>query len=265
MPTLQPIDPRVPRLYIVTVLLLVVFGVTLTDAGGRPRVMIAVNAGGPSFVASDDAVYEADRYHSGGEASDFGIRFPITGTKDPELYQTERYASNGQELVYTLPMPQDIGGTFVLNLRFSEVYFEQPGKKVFGLEMNGLKVIRELDIFERVGFGAAYDENIEFKLNREDKTLTVGRESVPYDGQLLLRFVSVVDNPKVNALLVAKGTLADYRRHQKPKKQRKKETDEGEFELTLAAVCLLGCFFAPLGFKKYKELSRAYNRSKRYS
>ena len=140
MPTLQPIDPRVPRLYIVTVLLLVVFGVTLTDAGGRPRVMIAVNAGrqqfpmswcspgqfvcvdrlctgGPSFVASDDAVYEADRYHSGGEASDFGIRFPITGTKDPELYQvcfrlllcgrlsandvvppsqTERYASNGQ-------------------------------------------------------------------------------------------------------------------------------------------------------------------------
>ena len=189
-----------------------------------------------------------------------------------------------------MPMPQDIGGTFVLNLRFSEVYFEQPGKKVFGLEMNGLKVIRELDIFERVGFGAAYDENIEFKLNREDKTLTVGRESVPYDGQLLLRFVSVVDNPKVNALLVAKGTLADYRRHQKPKKQRKKETDEGEFELTLgtstlsslsassptacrvtdvvsivAAVCLLGCFFAPLGFKKYKELSRAYNRSKRYS
>ena len=67
-------------------------------------------AGGPSFIASNDAVYEADRYsscacssrarhsanslgvpicryHEGGEASDFGIQFPISGTDDPELYQ----------------------------------------------------------------------------------------------------------------------------------------------------------------------------------
>ena len=51
------------------------------------RTMIAVNAGGPSFVGSDEAVYEADRYHAHGEASDFGIQFPISGTKDPELYQ----------------------------------------------------------------------------------------------------------------------------------------------------------------------------------
>jgi hypothetical protein len=27
------------------------------------------------------------RYHTGGEASDFGIQFPISGTDDPELYQ----------------------------------------------------------------------------------------------------------------------------------------------------------------------------------
>ena len=110
MPSVQTVDARPPTHVVATALLLVAFGVTLTDAGGRPRVMIAVNAGrqqfypsasavpfasvpkwrrtgGPSFVASDDAVYEADRYHSGGEASDFGIRFPITGTKDPELYQ----------------------------------------------------------------------------------------------------------------------------------------------------------------------------------
>jgi hypothetical protein len=29
------------------------------------RTIIAVNAGGPSFVASDEIVYEADRYHNG--------------------------------------------------------------------------------------------------------------------------------------------------------------------------------------------------------
>ena len=121
----------------------------------------------------------------------------------------------------------------MLNLKFSEVYFEQPGKKVFGLDMNGLKVIKELDIYERVGFGAAYDECIEFKLNKSAKTLTVGKESVPYDGQLILRFVAVVDNPKVNALLVAKGTLADYRRHQRPKRQKKVKEEEDEVEFTL--------------------------------
>lgn len=227
--------------------------------------MIAVNAGGPSFVASSDAVYEADRYHSGGEASDFGIRFPITGTKDPELYQTERYAANGQELVYTLPMPMEIEGTFVLNLKFSEVYFEQPGKKVFGLQMNGLEVIRQLDIYERVGFGAAYDEHIEFKIDKASKTLSVGRETAPYDGQLVLNFMAQIDNPKVNALLVAQGTLADFRRHHQPKKRRKKKEDNGGLELTLAAVCLVACFLAPWAYTKYKAVHKAYTRSKKYS
>lgn len=61
-------------------------------------------------MGSDDVVYEADRYHSGGEASDFGIRIPITGSKDPELYQTERYAMTGQQLSYTLPMPMEVDG-----------------------------------------------------------------------------------------------------------------------------------------------------------
>lgn len=64
-------------------------------------------------MASNDAVYEADRcartptphrhdhsgdnlasedrYHTGGEASDFGIQFPISGTEDPELYQVRVY------------------------------------------------------------------------------------------------------------------------------------------------------------------------------
>ena len=66
---------------------LVVLACCVAGALAPARTMIAVNAGGPSFVGSDEAVYEADRYHAHGEASDFGIQFPISGTKDPELYQ----------------------------------------------------------------------------------------------------------------------------------------------------------------------------------
>jgi hypothetical protein len=192
--------------------------------------------------------------------------------------------------VYTLPMPMEIEGTFVLNLKFSEVYFEQPGKKVFGLQMNGLEVIRQLDIYERVGFGAAYDEHIEFKIDKASKTLSVGRETAPYDGQLVLNFMAQIDNPKVNALLVAQGTLADFRRHHQPKKRRKKKEDNGGLELTLgeypvvalctlsisscrvaeawpraAAVCLVACFLAPWAYTKYKAVHKAYTRSKKYS
>lgn len=130
-------------------------------------------------------------------------------------------------------------GAFILNLKFSEVYFNKPRQKVFSLELNGLKVIRGLDIYQKVGFGAAYDENIEFFVDTGAtgaKELRVGAETAPYEGQLDLRFVSEVDNPKVNALLVAQGTLADFKRQQIPKRRKKQKPVDSDSELALGML-----------------------------
>eukprot|EP01050_Picozoa_sp_SAG11_P017371 SAG11_NODE_2499_length_3286_cov_6.125824_2_plen_198_part_00 len=166
-------------------LALLVLAMFISPHGARagPQRIIAVNAGGPSFVSTDDTVYEADRYHNGGEASEYGIRFPIANTNDPELYQTERFALTGQDLLYTLPMPLDIEGTFVLTLKFSEVYFSEPGQKVFAIVLNGHRIVEELDIFRKVGKNAAYDIHREFQLEK-DNTLTIDGRNVEYDGEL---------------------------------------------------------------------------------
>ena len=147
--------------------------------------------------------------------------------------QTERYASDGQQLAYKLPMPMSVDGVFVLNLKFSEVYFDSPGQKVFSMDLNGARVLDRLDIFDKVGFGAAYDEHIEFRLDNKEKLLTVGEQSVPYDGQLDIQFVAEVDNPKVNALLVTKGTLAEFKRYRPPKRRKPKAEVENDTELTI--------------------------------
>jgi hypothetical protein len=175
---------------------------------------------------------------SGGEASDYGVRFPIDGTNDQELYQTERFADTGQELMYTLPMPLEIEGVFVLTLKFSEVYFSDYGKKVFSIAINDVVVTKDLDIFKAVGKNKAHDEQFEFRIDMTSK-VSVGGAQADYDGQIQVRMIPSPgrDNPKVNALLITKGSLADYRKGSQPKKKRKKKEKEGGYELALSAFC----------------------------
>ena len=49
----------------------------------------------------------------------------------------------------------------------------------------------------------------------------------------------------MNALLVTKGSLAEFKRHHAPKKKRKKKEEEGGTELWLAVGGVLLCFLAP--------------------
>jgi Malectin domain len=51
----------------------------------------------------------------------------------------------------------------VLILKFSEVYFNSAGEKIFDINLGNLKVINQLDIYSKVGKATAYDEFIEFE------------------------------------------------------------------------------------------------------
>lgn len=93
-------------------------------------------------------------------------------------------------------MPVDVHGLFVLTLKFSEVYFERRGQKVFSVVLNDHTIIKDLDVFKKVGKNAAYDESVEFRVsNSSSEIIFEGPKgsskpvSVPYDGHLTVRFV----------------------------------------------------------------------------
>ena len=53
---------------------------TITPTIGPGSVVFAVNCAGPSFTASDDVYYEADRNYSGGQTANTGDAIANTNT-----------------------------------------------------------------------------------------------------------------------------------------------------------------------------------------
>jgi hypothetical protein len=66
-------------------------------------------------------------------------------------------------MTYNIPFPST-SGRYVLILKFSEVYFNSANEKVFDALLGTEPVLRNIDIYSKVGKAAAYDEYIEFEL-----------------------------------------------------------------------------------------------------
>jgi len=75
---------------------------------------------------------------------------PIAGTDDDPLYQTVRYDVSA----YRLLLPN---GKYEVTLKFCEPHYKAKGKRVFGVKLEGKKLIDSLDIFARVGQNKALD------------------------------------------------------------------------------------------------------------
>ena len=200
------------------------------------NVEIAINCGGPEFRTKNGVVYQKDNYFSGGESSDFGTNSEIKNTKDKELYQTERWCP--ENLEYNIPLKND--GNYVLVLKFSEVYFNNKGEKIFDVKLGEYTILKNVDIFAKVGKEVAYDEYKEFELKNK-KLYVDGKLINGYneeDQTLKLTFVkSEADNPKVNAILIVKGGLkdTDYDEYQRSvevleKKKQEIEKKNREFQ-----------------------------------
>jgi hypothetical protein len=192
----------------------------------KEKVILAINCGGEEFEDSDGLTYQKDQFYDAGIASDHGLNYDVSGTKDMEVYQTERWHSD--TLTYSLPIKEP--GKYVIILKFSEVYFSAPEEKVFDVAVGKKIVIKDLDIFAKVGKAAAHDEFIEFEL--KDDRVFINKSEAPgaYDAKnkvLKLRFVKgSKDNPKINAIIVLKGTIydtdfAEKKRHQDEANRKK--------------------------------------------
>ena len=194
------------------------------------NVELAINCGGPEFRTKAGVTYQKDKYFVGGEASDFGTNSDIKNTKEKEIYQTERWST--EDLVYNLPLKKD--GKYVLVLKFSEVYFNNKGEKIFDFKIGDETILDTIDMYEKVGKNNAYDEFIEFEL-KNNKIFVEGKEANNgYDSdnqKIKLTFVKKeADNPKINALLIVKGTLkdTDYEEYQRGHELLEKQKQELE-------------------------------------
>ncbi|XP_052800348.1 malectin-A-like [Mya arenaria] len=178
-----------------------------TNCMGIGEVIWAVNCGGDAHTDIHGIRYQEDK-HSVGVSSDYGKSLMIQRVvpQDQILYQTERYNMNS--FGYEIPLSKD--GDYVLVLKFSEVWFTQPNQKVFDVVLNGEHVVvHELDIFGKVGRGAAHDEIVPFQI-RNGKLKISGETSDIVDGNIIVDFVKgELDNPKINAMYVMRGTLED--------------------------------------------------------
>lgn len=206
--------------------------------GGDPsladRVIWAVNAGGEAHVDVHGIHFRKDPLEGKvGKASDYGVRLPIlrSSPEDQILYQTERY--NEDTFGYDIPIRDE--GDYILVMKYAEVYFAQSQQKVFDVRLNGHVVVKDLDIFDRVGHSTAHDEIVPFSIRRGK--LSVQGEVSTFNGKLAVEFVKgYYDNPKVCALYVMKGTPEDVPKLQphpgleKPDEEEEEEDggEEGE-------------------------------------
>eukprot|EP00922_Rhytidocystis_sp_ex-Travisia-forbesii_P051551 GHVS01076482.1.p1 GENE.GHVS01076482.1~~GHVS01076482.1.p1 ORF type:complete len:264 (+),score=47.00 GHVS01076482.1:74-865(+) len=130
---------------------------------------------------------------------------------DDYVYRTERYDLDS--FSYVIPIEQQ--GNHAIAIKFSEVYFESAGSKVFSVKVGGHLVAYQLDVYSKVGRGVPHDEYVEVQ-RIGDRLLVNGVEaSSPFwtssPARLTVEFVKLVgrDNPKVNAIVVYKAALKD--------------------------------------------------------
>ena len=119
-----------------------------------------------------------------GPAGGNPARFPnnaITDTEDDPLYQTVRYDVGA----YRFDLPN---GKYRVTLKFCEPHYGAPNKRVFGVAIQGKRVIEALDLFGQVGKNRALDYRY------DDVQVS--------DGRLTIDFVYQLEYPCIAAIVV---------------------------------------------------------------
>ena len=170
--------------------------VTVQDTTSE-SVVLAVNAGGANYTASDGTEYVAssqtDVFTGGNQ---FGTTEPIANTTDDPLYQTELYgggSGSGAPPAPNLTTPVQ-NGTYEVTLKFAELFQESSDARVFDVYVEGDQKLDNYDIYAEAGQFSATDE-----------TYTVDVT----DGELNVNFTAETDNAKVSAIQVVAADTGD--------------------------------------------------------
>ena len=157
--------------------------VVVTVQGGFSPVR--TNTGGGEFISDSGIVFPEDQYYNGTSKTYSKTSLAIAGTTDDALYQTERY---GNSFSYDIPVP---AGTYLVKLHFAEIYWTNPGKRVFDVEVENKTWLTGFDIFAEAGHATAIVKELEIAV---------------HDDTLNLDFIASVNNAKISAIEVVESS-----------------------------------------------------------
>ncbi|HEY4109095.1 malectin domain-containing carbohydrate-binding protein [Puia sp.] len=155
-----------------------------------------INAGGPGLTNSI-GTFAADNFFSPAPGFTFSTTAAIAGTTDDAMYQTERSSTTSNGVFsYAFPVTN---GTYKVVLHFAEIYWTAAGQRKFDVSIEGVKVLDNFDIFQKVGANTADIEN--FTTTVTDGTLNINFTAAVSEGG--------VDQPKVSAIEILNTTAAN--------------------------------------------------------
>ena len=188
---------------------------------------VRINVGGQEHTDAAGNVFLSDRFFSGGIAGSTNDDIFIVGTGtnfnndsdvDDILYQTNRFSPN---LTYEIPVAN---GVYDLRLHFAETFFTSENLRVFDVDVEGVEVLDNFDIFGTrfnaftPGHDASFVEDF-FSVEVSDGFLSLTLESQGNDGinNALLSAIEVLPITEPNVVLlptngstvVAEAGLAD--------------------------------------------------------
>ncbi len=154
-----------------------------------------VNSGGSSYTDSQGQLWQPDQPYAAGSwgysfSHVYSVANPIGNTLDDPLYQTERFFEPAGYYYFTVP-----NGTYLVTLKFAEIYISTPDTRVFRVSLEGQVVLPALDIIATAGGRfVALDYSFVATVN---------------DGVLNIDFLALKGNAaKVSALEITGLTLA---------------------------------------------------------
>lgn len=115
------------------------------------QTIIRVNCGGNDYWDTEQNLWFADQPYTPGS---WGYEnpgyflfydYPFDGTNDDQLYQYEHNALDNYK--FTVPK-----GTYVVTLKFAELYYDNVGERIFHIEIEGDRVLNNFDIISEVVF-----------------------------------------------------------------------------------------------------------------
>ncbi len=165
-------------------------------SGGSSPGQIRFNAGGTSvggFTADTELSAESDNGFTNGFLHEEPGVSVAGAVEAPEaVYQTERFG-NFFYTFTTLPA----GAPFEIRLHFAEIYWKEPGKRLFDVSINGKKVLADYDIVAEAGPAKAIVE----------KFATTANAS----GEVTVEFATVLDQAKLSAIEILPLYTGNYK------------------------------------------------------
>jgi hypothetical protein len=152
-----------------------------------PRLsQMKINCGGPAlegFVA--DTEFNGGNAYASGEKVDANV----AGSVPTGIYESERWG----DCTYSIPVkPLPDGHTYTVRLHFVETKFKAAGLRRFNVELNGSRILTDLDIVQEAGGSGKF-------LVKEFTGISPDEE-----GELVIRFIrGSADQPKINAIEIS--------------------------------------------------------------